>query len=88
MRSVLTGDNVDAYLAACVAGLGIVQVPRHGQDRAIDTLVELLPEPVARPMPIALTHTLGRSVPRRVRAVMSWLTDLLTPLVGELQGVR
>lgn len=88
MRSVLTVDNVDAYLAACVAGLGIVQVPRHGQDRAIDTLVEVLPELVARPMPIALMHTHGRSVPRRVRAVMSWLTELLTPLVSDLQGAR
>jgi DNA-binding transcriptional LysR family regulator len=84
MRSVITVDNVETYLAACVAGLGIVQVPRHGQGRAVDHLVEILPEHTARPMRIALLHTHGRSVPRRVRAVMTWLVEILTPVLGEL----
>ncbi|UJR86981.1 Hypothetical protein I5071_90820 [Sandaracinus amylolyticus] len=88
MRSVLTVDSTEAYVAACVAGLGIVQVPRPGQDRTADLLVEIMPELTARPLPIALLHTHGRSVPRRVRAVMTWLTELLTPLVGKLLKSR
>jgi DNA-binding transcriptional LysR family regulator len=88
MRSVLTVDNVDAYLAACVAGLGIVQLPRHGQGRAIDPLVEVLPDFTARPLLITLLHTHGRSVPRRVRAVMNWLIEQLTPILGSLQKAR
>jgi len=88
MRSVLTVDNVDAYVAACVAGLGIVQVPRHGRGRAEDVLVEILPEFTARPLAVALLHTHGRSVPRRVRAVMTWLTDLVTPTIGQLRKAR
>lgn len=82
MRSVLTVDNVDAYIAACVAGLGIVQVPRHPPERSANQLVEVLPEYTARPLPFTLLHTHGRSVPRRVRAVMTWLVELLTPLAG------
>lgn len=84
MRSVVTVDNVEAYVAACVAGLGIAQLPRSGQERYANQLVEILPELTARSSPITLLHTHGRSVPRRVRAVMTWLTELLVPIVGEL----
>lgn len=82
MQSVITVDNFDAYEAACVAGLGIAQLPRHGQARHADRLVEVLPGFAARPAPVSLLHTHGRSAPRRVRAVMSWLTDLLVPVVA------
>lgn len=83
MQSSLTVDNVDAYSAACIAGLGIVQVPRHGLDRHAGQLVEILPHLTARPLRISLLHTHGRSAPRRVRAVMTWLTEVLAPLFGE-----
>ncbi|WP_434424069.1 LysR substrate-binding domain-containing protein [Nannocystis pusilla] len=88
MRSAVTVDNFDAYEAACIAGLGIVQVPRPGQERHANRLVEILPELTARPVPITLLHTHGRSAPRRVRAVMTWLTELLSPLVSELVKSR
>jgi len=84
MRSMVTVDNFEAYEAAGIAGLGIVQVPRHGIERYDNTLVEILPEFVARPAPIALLHTHGRSVPRRVRVVMNWMMGVLAPIVGEL----
>ncbi|MFE8597519.1 LysR substrate-binding domain-containing protein [Archangium violaceum] len=88
MRSVVTVDNFDVYEAACIAGLGIVQVPRPGLERHANKLVEILPEFIARPAPITLLHTHGRSVPRRVRAVMTWLMELLSPTVGELVSSR
>lgn len=84
MRSVVTVDNFEAYEAACVAGLGIAQIPRHGAERHADKLVELLPEYVARPAPISVLHTHGRWVPRRVRAVMNWLVEVLTPAIGQV----
>ncbi|MES2642847.1 MAG: LysR family transcriptional regulator [Myxococcota bacterium] len=84
MRSAVTVDNFDVYEAAGVAGLGIVQLPRHGLDRHQGKLVEILPELVARPAPISLLHTHGRSPPMRVRAVMEWLAELLSPAVGAL----
>lgn len=81
MRSVVTVNSVDAYYAACVAGLGIIQVPRVGMrdSLASGALVEILPAFPCAPMPVSLLHTHGRSVPRRVRAVMSWIAEVLSP---------
>lgn len=81
MPSVLTVDNIDTYEAAGAAGLGIIQVPRPAVPRA--NLVEILPTLVARPSPISLLHTHGRSAPRRVRAVMTWLAEVIAPMVRE-----
>ena len=57
-------------------------------ERHTNKLVEVLPEFTARAVPITLLHTHGRSVPRRVRAVMTWLVELLAPTVGELVHAR
>lgn len=86
MRSVVTVNSVDAYLAACVAGLGIIQAPRVGMLASIASgaLVEILPTLTCAPMPVTLLHTHGRSVPGRVRAVMSWITEVLSPQLDAL----
>jgi DNA-binding transcriptional LysR family regulator len=79
MRSALTVNNTDAYRAACVAGLGIIQAPRYGLQAllASGALVELLPELTSEPLQVSLVHP--RGVPMRVRAVMSWLESSLAP---------
>lgn len=81
MPSAVTVNNVDAYQTVCLAGLGIIQVPRIGVQRqlAAGTLVEVLADFTCAPMPVTLLHTHGRSVPRRVRAVMNWLAEVLIP---------
>ncbi len=81
MRSVLTVNNVDAYVAGCLAGLGLIQVPKAGRRMtlAVGTLVDVLPELTCAPMPVTLLHTHGRRVPRRVRAVLTWLSEVLAP---------
>ena len=81
MRSVITVNNADAYRAACRAGLGIIQVPHRGvvDELANGTLVEILPELTSEPMPVTLVHGHGRSVPKRVRVVMSWVAGLIRP---------
>jgi DNA-binding transcriptional LysR family regulator len=84
MPSSLTVDNTDAYAAACIAGLGIAQIPKHSLERYSGQLVEVLPELTARPLSIALLHTHGRAAPRRVRVVMTWLADLLSRSTAEL----
>ncbi len=77
MKRLVTVNNADAYLAACVAGLGIIQVPRYGMRArlAAGALVEILPELTAEPMPVSLVHAYGSRVPRRVRAVMGWIEE-------------
>jgi DNA-binding transcriptional LysR family regulator len=77
MRSVITVNATDAYRAAAIAGLGIVQIPQMGADLATGQLVEVLPQYVAEPLAVYIVHAHGRSVPRHVRAVMSWIADQL-----------
>lgn len=82
MRSVLTVNNTDAYESACVAGLGIIQAPRHGDHVTRGQLVEILPEHTCEPLPVSLVHGHGRDVPKRVRAVLSFLASCMAPAVG------
>ncbi|HEY8943008.1 MAG TPA: LysR family transcriptional regulator, partial [Polyangiaceae bacterium] len=81
VRSLVTVNNTDAYRAACLAGLGIIQVPRKGvrPSLASGALVEVLPELTCEPMPVSLLHGHARNVPKRVRAMMNWLTEVLSP---------
>jgi len=83
MRSLVTVNNTDAYRAACLAGLGIIQVPRKGVDTSLTSgaLVEILPEFTCEPMPVSLLQGHARNVPKRVRAMMSWLEQILEPYV-------
>lgn len=81
MRSLVTVDTSEAYGAAAVAGLGIVQLPRHDLSLHGGKLVEVAPDLVARPMPITVLHTHGGAPPRRVRAVINWLIEQLSPVV-------
>ncbi|HYQ15388.1 MAG TPA: LysR substrate-binding domain-containing protein, partial [Polyangiaceae bacterium] len=81
MRSVITVNSADSYLAACIAGLGIIQSPRTGMASSLASgaLIEILPEFPCSPMPVSIVHGHARNVPKRVRAVMSWLAQMLEP---------
>lgn len=79
MRSLITVNSTDSYNAACLAGLGIVQSPRIGLMPSVmaGDLVEILPQHTCQPMPVSIVHAHGRSVPRHVRLVMNWITEVL-----------
>ncbi len=81
MGGTLTVNNSEAYAAACLAGLGIIQVPRHGNaaEVAAGRLCEILPAHCAAPMPVHLLYPHRRQLPRRVQAFMQWLSALLAP---------
>ncbi|OWQ85266.1 LysR family transcriptional regulator [Roseateles aquatilis] len=81
MGGSLTVSDSGAYTAACLAGLGLIQVPRHGAEQEVldGRLVEVLPRWRAAPMPVHLLYAHRRQLPRRVQAFMQWLADLLTP---------
>lgn len=83
MRARVTVNSTDSYQAACLAGLGIIQVPRLGitPHLASGALIEILPELTCAPMPISIVHAHGRSVPRQVRLVMDWMAAALAPHV-------
>lgn len=81
MRSTVTVNSSDAYHSACLAGLGIIQAPRSGMvaSLASGSLVEILPDLRAAPMPVSLVQGHSRQARAPVRAVMAWLTEIMKP---------
>ena len=81
MAGGVTVNNSDAYQAACLAGLGIIQVPDIGiaTHLAGGALVEILPEWRPAPMPVSLLYANRRHLPRRVQAFMAWVAELVRP---------
>lgn len=79
MAGALTVNNSDAYLGACLAGLGIIQSPEIGLRRWIDDgrLVEVLPDYRPSPMPVSLIYANRRHLPRRVQTFMNWIEMLI-----------
>lgn len=84
MRSLITVNGTDAYRAACLAGLGIVQSPRLGSRSALASgdLVEILPEFPCEPMPVSLVQSHASRARRPVRAVTNWLAQVITPALS------
>src|SRR5690606_5927069 len=84
MQGSVTVNNADAYEAACLGGLGLIQVPRHGARGHLESgaLVEVLPAFTAAPMPVSLLYAHRRHLPQRVRVFMEWLAGLLESDIG------
>ena len=85
MRCLITVNSTSADEAAGVAGLGIIQAPRWPRRDALASglLVEILPELTCAPMSVSLVHAHGRNVPRRVRAIMTWLAKTVEPFLDQ-----
>lgn len=81
MQGALTVNSAEAYEAACLAGLGIIQVPVSGMQRHLQSgeLVEILPRLRAEPMPVSLLYVNRRNLPQRVRVFMDWVAAVLKP---------
>jgi DNA-binding transcriptional LysR family regulator len=81
MRASVVVNGTDAYHAACLAGLGMIQAPLLGMRRHVEagTLVAVLPALTAPPLPVSLLYAHRRQVPPRVRAVLDWLTQVVSP---------
>ncbi len=80
---ILTVNSTETYHAACLAGLGIIQVPRTGVRDALrqGTLVEILPQYRAEPMPVSLIYPHRRNLSRRVHLFMEWLASVMKDYV-------
>ena len=88
MPGALTVNNSDAYTAACLAGLGIIQAPEAGMHAHLErgALVEILPDWRAASMPVSLVYANRRQQPRRVRVFMAWLEGLMRPRLEQAPG--
>jgi len=90
VQSMVTVNSADSYLAACLAGLGIIQAPRSGMlaNLASGALVEILPDLPCEPMPVSLVHAHGRSVPKRARTFMAWVAQTMAPHLDDAVASR
>jgi len=81
MAGALTVNNSEAYQAACLAGLGIIQAPAASLRPLIDQglLVDLLPEFPPEPMPVSLVYANRRQLPKRVQVFMNWVAECMAP---------
>ena len=90
MRSFIVVNGTDAYQAACLAGLGMIQVPVHGTQHLVDAgrLVDVMPGYLAAPMPVSLLYPNRRHMAPRVQAMLNWITDVVQPWLeaGEPTG--
>ena len=77
-------NNSDAYNAACLAGLGLIQAPEIGvrEHLARGVLVEVLPRYRAEPMSLSLLYAHRRNLPKRVRMFMDWVAEILRPALA------
>lgn len=78
MKSLVTIDSTEAYFSACLAGLGIAQIPLQSvkKELALGTLQSILPQYEAEPMPISILYPSRKHLPRRVRFFIDWLHQL------------
>ncbi|MFJ3482981.1 LysR substrate-binding domain-containing protein [Pseudomonas sp. NPDC090202] len=79
MPCSVTVNNIEAYEASCLGGLGIIQVPRLARQHHLNRgeLIEILPDFRPSPMPVSLLYAHRRHLPERCRVFMDWLTQLL-----------
>lgn len=85
MPGLVTVNNAEAYQAACLAGLGLIQVPFVCVSELIEQgqLVEVLTDWPAPPMPLSLVYAHRRNLSTRVRVVMDWLHGVLVAYLDE-----
>ncbi|WP_417760175.1 LysR family transcriptional regulator [Shewanella sp.] len=82
MPSLVSVSTTDAYLSACLNGLGIAQLPLHGvaQFIAQGQLLSVLPSFQPQAMPVAILYESRRHQPKRLRLFIDWLASLVSEL--------
>ncbi len=85
MAGPVTVNNGEAYIASCLAGLGIIQPPYAAVSDLLaeGSLVEFLPQQVAPPLSVSLVYANRRNLSKRVRVVMDWLVGVVGAYLSE-----
>lgn len=76
--SQIAVSNAAAYVAACEAGLGLIQIPIYHVRRQLDEgrLVEVLEACRPPDMPLAVLYPPHRQLSLRVRVFVDWLVEV------------
>ena len=77
-------NNVEGYIACCLAGLGLIQVPAYDVRDHLDNgeLREILADWRPAPMPLSLLTAPLERLPMRLEIVIDWLTAVLGDAIG------
>ena len=75
----VTVNSAEAYIACCLAGLGLIQIPAYdvAEHLAAGELVAVMPRHRAAPMPMTLLYPHRRHLSRRLQVFADWLVALL-----------
>jgi len=84
VRGRVTVNNAEAYIACCLAGLGLIQIPAYDVRRHLEAgeLVEVMPDHCAEPMPMTLLFPHRQHLSRRLQVFADWLEVLLKREMG------
>ena len=79
MEGSIAVNNTDAYQAACLAGLGLIQVPLFGvrEHLRAGRMATVLDDFVCEPMTVQLLAPKGRHLTRRALVFQDWLAQVL-----------
>ncbi|HEX7854832.1 MAG TPA: LysR family transcriptional regulator [Sphingobium sp.] len=79
MSGSVTVNSAEAYIACCLAGLGLIQTPAYDVKAhiAASELIEVMPDHRAEPMPMTLLYPHRQHLSRRLQVFADWLADLL-----------
>lgn len=78
LNGTVSVNNGDAYVGACEAHFGLIQVPRYHVRRQLTegSLIEILPACPPPALPLSVLYPHRHQVPMRVRVFMDWLVEL------------
>lgn len=79
LRGRVTVNSAEAYIACCLAGLGLIQIPTFDVKRHLNAgeLIEVMPSHRAEPMPMTLLYPHRQHLSRRLHVFVEWLEQLL-----------
>ncbi|RYX92974.1 MAG: LysR family transcriptional regulator [Bradyrhizobiaceae bacterium] len=79
MRGRTTVNSAEAYIACCLAGLGLIQIPAYDVRAELDAgkLVEVLSGYRAQAMQMTLLYPHRQHLSRRLQVFTEWLESLL-----------
>jgi DNA-binding transcriptional LysR family regulator len=83
-KSLITVNNTEAYRAACIAGLGIIQSPGSGIDHEIKAgrMKKVLTKYTSEPAPVHIVFANRQQISKRQRLFMEWVEKQLKSYIG------
>lgn len=75
----VTVNSAEAYIACCLAGLGLIQIPAYDVRHHLDAgeLLEVMPDHRAESLPMTLLYPHRQHLSRRLLVFADWLEMLL-----------